>query len=290
MEKYTSWRDKGTGIAPFLPPPVSNPGFGALVFQTLLFVLKLVIILPLLILYGIIQSKSILGWILGFLLRWKLDVTVQGVKRRELGNPRNYPQKGKLYLCNSTSALDALALDMLAQGSSSFLVPQDHTIFKMNRKEYFNFAQNGSLNAARFGVATGNVRQLKSTVNFMFPEGTCSNGKSVLPFALNETELLDFLQLSETDRSATLQTIQLKINGSLVTPLRVNKFKYWTTMYSRGIHFKIRINEPQKLFPLEGLRASLNDNNKFKLVSKTLDVESKRRFVQEYSPKSSYRR
>ncbi|CAR26208.1 hypothetical protein ZYGR_0H00150 [Zygosaccharomyces rouxii] len=290
MEKYTSWRDKGTGIAPFLPPPVSNPGFGTLLLQTLLFAVKLVILLPLLITYGVSNSKSVLGWILGFLFGWKLDVTVQGVKRRDLGNLRNYPQKGKLYLCNSTSALDALALDMISQGPSCFLVPQDHTIFKMNKNQYFEFAQTGSLDASRFGHEVGNIRQLKNTVNFMFLEGTCSNGKSVLPFALNETELLEFLQLPETDRSATLQSIQLKINGSLVTPLKVNKFKYLVTMYTRGVHFKIKLNEPQKLVPLEGLRASLNDNNKFKLVSRTLNVESKRRFVQEYSSKSSYRR
>ncbi|GAV52187.1 hypothetical protein ZYGR_0AG01780 [Zygosaccharomyces rouxii] len=290
MEKYTSWRDKGTGIAPFLPPPVSNPGFGTLLLQTLLFVMKLVILLPLLISYGISHSKSILSWILGFLFGWKLDVIVQGVKRRDLGNPRNYPQKGKLYLCNSTSALDALALDMISQGPSCFLVPHDHTIFKMNRNQYFEFAQSGSLDASRFGHEVGNIRQLKNTVNFMFAEGTCSNGKSVLPFALNETELLEFLQLPETDRSATLQSIQLKVNGSLVTPLEVNQYKYLTTMYTRGVHFKIKLNEPQKLVPLEELRASLNDSNKFKLVSKTLNVESKRRFVQEYSSKSSYRR
>lgn len=290
MEKYTNWRDKGTGIAPFIPPPVSNPGFGTLLLQTLLFAFKFIILIPLIISYEVSHSKSVLSWILGFLFGWKLDVTIQGVKRRDLGNVRHYPQRGRLYLCNSTSALDALVLDMIAQGPSCFLVPQDHIIFKMNKNQYFKFAQSGSLDASKFGREVGNIRQLKNTVNFMSAEGTCSNGKSVLPFALNETELLEFLQLPETDRSATLQSIQLKINGSLVTPLRFNKFKYLVTMITRGVHFKIKLNEPQKLVPLEGVRASLNDNNKFKLVSKTLNLDSKRRFVQEYSSKSSYRR
>lgn len=290
MEKYTSWRDKGTGIAPFLPPPVSDPGIGPLLLQTLLFFFKLVLLLPLLIAYGVSQSKSILSWILSFLFCWKTEIIIQGVKRREWVKSKHYPQKGKLYLCNSTSPLDALALDMMAQGPSCFLVPQENIIYKMNKSQYFHFALDGSLDAKKFGHEVGNIKQLKNSVNFMFPEGTCSNGKTVLPFGLNEACLLDFLQLPETDSSATLQTIRLKLNVSLVTPLNVGFLTYCSTLYTRGVHFKIKINESQKLIPLEGLRASLNDDNKFKLVSKALDVESKRRFVQEYSSRSSYRR
>ncbi|AQZ10878.1 LOA1 (YPR139C) [Zygosaccharomyces parabailii] len=290
MEKYTRWRDKGTGIAPFLPPTVSNLGFGTLLFQTAVFSLKVILLLPLFVTYGISHSKAILSWILSFLFSWKTDIIVQGVKRRDSDRSRHYPQKGKLYLCNSTSPLDAFVLEMMAQGPSCFLVPQDNVVYKMDKSQYFSFALDGSLNAKRFGREVGSIKQLKSTVNFMFAEGTCSNGKSVLPFALDNAHLLDFLQLPETDRSATLQTIRLKINGSLVTPLKVNRFKYYSTMYTRGVHFKIKINEAQKLIPLEGLRASLNDDNRFKLVSKTLNVESKRKFVQEYSSRSSYRR
>lgn len=290
MEKFTNWRDKGTGIAPFLPPTVGSPSFASQLGYTIIFILKCIILLPGLILYKITASKVIGSWMLSFLFNWKVDLNVQGVKRRELNKAAHYPQRDRIYICNSSSALDALVLDMIAQGPSWFLIPFENVLYKMNKEQYMNFALDGSLNAKKFGKEVSSIGQLENSVVFVFPEGTCSNGKSVLPFEITEEILREFIDPSNHNKSATIQAIQLKVNGSLVTPLSLSKYTFFSRMLAKGVHVKVKIHEKQQITPFENLRISLNDGNKFKLVSKTLNMESKRKFVEEYTSSASNRR
>lgn len=290
MEKFTNWRDKGTGIAPFLPPTVGNPSFASQLGCTIIFIFKCIILLPVVILYKITASKVIGSWMLSFLFNWKIDVNVQGVKRRELNKAAHYPQRDGIYICNSSSALDAFVLDMIAQGPSWFLIPFENVLYKMDKEQYMNFALDGSLNVKRYGKEVSSIGQLKNSVVFVFPEGTCSNGKSVLPFSITEVALKEFIDPSDHRISRPLQTIQLKVNGSLVTPLSLSKYKFFSRMLAKGVHIKVKIHEKQQITPFENLRISLNDGDKFKLVSKSLNVESKIKFVEEYTSSATNRR
>ncbi|QLG71166.1 hypothetical protein HG535_0B02040 [Zygotorulaspora mrakii] len=281
MEKFTNWRDRGTGIAPFLPPSVSAPGFGAKLVLGLTLLVKSLFILPLLVICAITRSKSVLKLILLILFNCKVDVTIHGVKKRDMQGAKHYPQKDKLYMCNSSSPLDALALSLIALDQSLFLIPFEKTIYKMSREKYMDFVLDGSLNAKKYGQEVSSMDQLKGYVLFMFPEGTSSNGKSILPFQVDVDSMQEFLGYSSN--SATLvQTIHIKINGTLVTPLTITKSKYIVRMLIKGVNIKIKINEPQSIFPIDDVRINMNDGNKFKLVSKTLDIESKGRFAQEF--------
>lgn len=279
MEKFTNWRDKGTGIAPFLPPSVGSTG-ASKVGYIVISVLKTILISPLIAVYVLTGSKTLFGVIAYILFGWKVDVTVQGVKRRLLNKREHYPHKDAVYLCNSSSAVDAHVLDSIANGESSFLVARDNQLFKMNKSQYMEFALDGSLDVKRYGKEVHSIEKSKGKVTFIFPEGTCSNGKTVLPFEIDETHLAETLE--PFGSNVAVQVIHLKTNASLTTPLRVPKWEFISRAIMNGVHVKVKIHEPQGLSPLEKLRVVMNDGNKFKLVSKTLNVEAKRKFVEEY--------
>lgn len=277
MEKYTNWRDKGTGIAPFLPPSLGSPSVVSKVGWPVLFALKTIVVSPMIILYLLTGSKALFEVIALFLFGWKVDVTVQGVKRRQLNKREHYPHESSVYLCNSSSAVDAHVLDSISNGKSTFLVASENQLFKMNKGQYMDFTLDGSLDVKRYGKEIHSIDQYKDQVTFIFPEGTCSNGKSVLPFEVDEARLGEFLA-----DAPQVQVVHLKINGSLTTPLSLTKWQFVSRLVMYGVHAKVKIHEPQPLRPLESLRVVMNDGNKFKLVSKALNVEAKRKFVETY--------
>lgn len=277
MEKFTDWRDKGTGIAPFLPVGSGRLGLGAKVGCTLLLVVKFLVVSPLILVYWLTRSKAVFRWVMSFLFDWSVDVTVLGIKRRNLKKHDAYPHRGRFYVCKSSSALDAYILDSIAQGKSTFLVASGNALYAMNKCQYSNYALDGSLNVKKYAQEIHNGEILQDRVVFMFPEGTCSNGKSVLPFEIDENSVESLL-----GENLSVQVTHLKINPSLTTPLRVSRWELVTRMVANGVHAKIKIHEAQNIAPLDKLRVALNDGNKFKLVSKTLDVEAKRKFVSEY--------
>ncbi|QLQ82458.1 hypothetical protein HG537_0H02200 [Torulaspora globosa] len=280
MEKFSDWRDKGTGIAPFLPPSVASISVAGKVGYTVLSVLKIILVSPLVVVYVLSGSKIVFGIIALILFDWQVDVTVQGVKRRLVDKREHYPHGDAVYVCNSSSAVDAHVLDSIANGESQFLVARDNQLYRMNKSQYMQFALDGSLDVKRYGKEIHSVEKCPDQVTFIFAEGTCSNGKTVLPFEIDDNHLAEALE--PLGSNLAVQVIHLKINASLTTPLKVSKWEFISRAIVNGVHVKVKIYEPQALKPLERLRVVMNDGNKFKLVSKTLNVEAKRKFVEEY--------
>lgn len=282
MEKFTDWRDKGTGIAPFLPPTIKNVNSVLQAWYIFVLIVKLIFTSPFFIIYHFSNSNDVLELILRLFFDWKLDVTVPGVKRRDLDVAVQYPQKDQLYICNYSSPLDGYALTVVAQGPAVFLIPEGNSIYSMGLNQFVEFTLDGSLDVKKFGKECSSMESLKGNVVYMFAEGTCSNAKSVLPFELKTDVLQNFLESTPVKSPLKLKSVQLKINNSLVTPLPVqSKYNYMLRMYQKGIHMKCKIYN-ETVGSLDEARVLLNDSDKFKLVSKNLNIESKRKFVVEY--------
>lgn len=145
MEKYTTWRDNGTGIAPFLPNTVRKPSSIATACSIVVLAVKAVVALPLILLYSFTKQNVLLGLILKLVFSWKEEVSVQGIKKRDVEKSKHYPQKGKLYICNCTSPLEALSAVLLAQGPVSLLVPSNDIVYKVSVKGFFDFILAGGL-------------------------------------------------------------------------------------------------------------------------------------------------
>ncbi|SCU94857.1 LAME_0F09626g1_1 [Lachancea meyersii CBS 8951] len=306
MEKFTNWRDKGTGIAPFLPtpPPLSQEKGLGLVLNNVKFVFKAVCVFPLALLALMMPemvSKKLWLIVMKVLFSWSIQVAAQGVKKRDQRG--ELPATGHVYVVNCNCPLDALVLWFLAQGPVAFCVPlirgKSTRVFQLSVWQFFEFALNsgqihGDLSSFR-EVET--VSQLKNQVVYVFAEGTTSNGKSVLPFAFSQESWLDLLdQRSATAGSSSsynsstrlstpkvdINAIQLKVNSSLTTPLRIDRWKYLVRASSQGVSYKckmIKSVEPQ----LEKVRTALVGGDKFRLVGKELNFESKLRFVKEFA-------
>ncbi|CAI4055162.1 hypothetical protein SUVZ_16G4070 [Saccharomyces uvarum] len=292
MEKYTAWRDNGTGIAPFLPNTIRKPSSMATACSMVLLALKTVIALPLILIYSFTKQNVLLGLILKLVFSWKEEVSVQGIKKRDVEKSKHYPQKGKLYICNCTSPLEALSAVLLAQGPVSLLVPSNDIVYKVSVKGFFDFILAGGLDIKLHGHEVAELGQLRNTVNFMFAEGTSCNGKSVLPFSISGRKLKEFIDPSlatmtpamAKDKKFELQTIQIKTNKTAITTLPISNTEYLSRLLNKGVHVKCKINEPQVVSnDLEELRIALNGGDKYKLVSRKLDVESKRKFVKEFT-------
>ncbi|SCU83964.1 LAFA_0D07096g1_1 [Lachancea sp. 'fantastica'] len=307
MEKFTNWRDKGTGIAPFVPTPpplLQEKGLtGAL--NNVKFVLKAICVLPLVILALVSPcwiSKIIWSSILKIMVSWSSQLTTQGVKKRDQRGELPSADSG-IYLANCSSPFDAVALWLLAQGPTAFCVPltngKTSRIVQLTFWQFVKFAlNNGQLSGdeSNFQQVT-TVSQLKGHVVYFFAEGTTSNGKSVLPFELNQEAWDDFLGLKNTgvgssssysgnnrstDANVKVHTIHLKINSSLTTPLRLDKWKYLVRASTQGVSYKCKIVKSVGT-DLSKVRAALVGGDKFRLVGKELNTDSKRKFIKEFA-------
>ena len=206
-------------------------------------ILKTIIMLPLIIFYLSTGQNSILGLILKFMFSWKEEVSVQGTKKRDVKKSKDYPQKGKLYICNCSSPLDAFSAVLLAQGPVSLLVPCNDIIYKVSIKEFIKFILDGGLDIKLYGHEIAELSQLSNTVNFMFAEGTSCNGKSVLPFSITGKKLKQFIDPSlatmnpvmAQSRKFELQTIQIKTNKTAITTLPISSMEYLSRLLNLSL-------------------------------------------------------
>lgn len=286
MEKLTEWRDKGTGIAPFFPPSHkdrSNIAFKMVYF--VLFVIRLIIGLPLLGLYMVTGSGSMLGTFMKVCVTWKTELAVEGVKRRDL-TVQHYPHVGGIYLVNYSSVLDGLLLRIVAQGPMLIIVCYDNTLYSMTLTQFIRYTLSGALDIKRYGKECNKTRkELANYVVYIIPEGTTSNGKSVLPFAITQDRYNEFLGIdvnsNNKDATSDLFTFHLRCNPSLVTPLRTSITTSLLQAITKNPRYKCKI-ALLTTTNIDNTRIQLNDNNKYTLVSKSLTITSKKSFVKTY--------
>ncbi|KAL3235113.1 hypothetical protein RNJ44_02901 [Nakaseomyces bracarensis] len=291
MEKFSNWRDKGTGIAPFLPNTITGPSTVSKGLHFVWYAVKMVLLLPVMLVVMVIGDKFWHRFIFRVLYGYREDITVVGVKRRQVVPWQHYPLRNNIYVANASSPWDGIVLSLIAEGPSVFLVPNGGVFYRMNTEQYYSFAISGSLDAKKYGKEVASINECKDRVVFMFLEGTCSNGKSVLPFEVTSKQLDQFLygaderDVPEKDRRQ-LFTVQVKINSSLVTPLGIARKDYFFRSIMKGVKMKIKIShEPFSSRNLDALRAALMDGDKYKLVSKSLGLEAKRKFAADFYAK-----
>ncbi|SMN22334.1 similar to Saccharomyces cerevisiae YPR139C VPS66 Cytoplasmic protein of unknown function involved in vacuolar protein sorting [Maudiozyma saulgeensis] len=299
MEKFTNWRDKGTGIAPFQPPTTQkeaiffNKSIITNIIFSIIYLTRCILLIPVLILSPFINLRLL--FLTGFTSgRIKIDYQVNGVKRSQLNkDPRKYHlQKGNLYVINYSSVLAAIVLQYIAQDNRSikYLIPSEsNDLYELTLLQFINFTMNGqSLNVTQYGTQIKEISN-KDWINYtwcLFAEGTCSNGKSILPFQINKTSL-ELVVDDSTSICSEIIPVTIKVNNSLVTPLGGSSWRLlWSLILKHKCLAKIKVHESHLLVKemdaLDGVRESLNDGDKYKLVSKSLGIREKRTFVEEF--------
>lgn len=184
MEKFSNWRDKGTGISPFMPVPVprSTGSITWLIFLLRLPVLFLIV--PLYVVFPIqLVAKFLALVVLGFN---RYDFSVEGIRRSRTDEiERQRPAVGDFVITNYTSPLDGLFLAGLSDTfwyNIVLLVPDvNGKLYEYSIWSFFWLTLSKDIGKPMLTVEADYVKY-KNKLVFVFAEGTPSNNKALLSF------------------------------------------------------------------------------------------------------------
>ncbi|RDW43292.1 hypothetical protein B0I75DRAFT_138346 [Yarrowia lipolytica] len=302
MEKFSQYRDKGTGVAPYLPHPRSKadgslPSTIFVVLQAPLALVESVIKIPLLLallaLYGgIIQFITIepvrkayfstLLFVSGF---WFWNVSAEAVRRNKLTEA--YPKPGEVVVSNYLSPIDAFVYSALFD--PVFIVPHASSrvyqelgpfgvFFKaLGIPEIVPPTHGESLSKIVFDATS------KGRAVVVFAEGTTSNGRGLLPLLH-----IDFHQLSQNTKviPAGLRLAPQYITTPLPVTLPMWVFRLLSN--PTGWHVSLRFAEPcyaKDTNVNNTLVESICRVGRLKSIGPDLGVEGKRNFWKVYNKK-----
>ncbi|KAF7944097.1 hypothetical protein EAE96_010507 [Botrytis aclada] len=250
MEKYSQFRDRGSGIAPFLPVQTPSAGIYAPV-HLFLFLFKLPIFLAVSTTYflflqwfplGSLPKKAILWMILGIPGVWWIDLQIDGVKKGSLAKKHEgrVPEPADIIASSFTSPIDSLYLAAIFD--PIFTVSYPHTrqvhqisllgaIFRalQSPKEY---PPKGS----KMTDLSALLSRFPGRAIVVFPECTTTNGKGILPVSHS---------LLTAPSGTKIFPVSLRYSPSdITTPVPGKYWSFFWNLLSKPTHcIKVRIAE-----------------------------------------------
>ncbi|KEF57143.1 uncharacterized protein A1O9_07333 [Exophiala aquamarina CBS 119918] len=249
MEKFSQYRDKGSGIAPFLPIPPDPKGI-QLPFHIFLFVCRV----PLLLLFafsyfaflqwmpiGVFGRKVSLWCILGIPGIWWIDLQIDGVKKGSLAqNNARLPQNGSIITSSRASPIDALYLAAIFD--PVFVATYPHTrlvepisLFQAVVRSFTHpklYPPDG-VNLVDLDVF---MKRNSNRITVVFPECTTTNGRGILPMSPS--------LLAVSARTKVFPVSLRYTPADVTTPIPHNYFSFLWNLCSKPSHcIRIRIAE-----------------------------------------------
>lgn len=280
MEKFSHWRDKPTGISPFMPLPREDPGGVLLMLRGVVFAVKMVFFTIALILCVVpFVGKSMMRLIL--LLTFnvsKIEILVDSVKRsNQKVIQLSQPSANDICVVNFTSPLDVLVLALISKGNCIFFIPDSAGLW---HKFTIWGAMAQSLKPPIIsGGSPLELDNCKGKTIFLFAEGTTSNNKSVLPFV---TEKVKISSLCQNFKCKAI-SLRNAPNWAVTTPMPMS----FSSFFWRAASSLHAVNYRLKIYPLaqdthwEEVRAKVA-GGKLQLVSKELSLRSKKDFIEAF--------
>lgn len=300
MEKFSQYRDKGTGIAPYLPHPRSKadgslPSTIFVLLQAPLAlaeaILKLPLLLCLLIIYGaVIQFVKVpvvrraffsaLLYAGGF---WFWNVSAEAVRRGKLDSAM--PKAGDVVVSNYMSPIDGFVYASIFD--PVFVIPHASSRVYQTCGPFTVFwrallipgvvppTHGESLSKVVFEAASAGKPVL------VFAEGTTSNGRGLLPLVN-----IDYSQLTQQTK---IIPSALRIAPQYVTtPIPTTLWTWLFRLLSNptGWHVSVRLAEPcfaKDTNMQSTLVESICRVGRVKSIGPDLGVEGKRNFWKVYS-------
>lgn len=192
MEKFSNWRDKGTGIAPFMPHESPKSTLVLYVLDPFVLLLKW----PLLVvLYGLISvaPKAITKQLLSLLSVSDIDLLVEGVRKLRVDQVNaSKPTIGEVVVSNHVSPLDVFVVFVTSNVSSlsdiQVIVPQNQKFYSFTVWEVLAMPFNSPRHVLDLShlLASPDPKKLA----LVFAEGSTTNNKAVLAFDSSVTSML----------------------------------------------------------------------------------------------------
>ncbi|KAL4933326.1 lysophosphatidic acid acyltransferase LOA1 [Aspergillus undulatus] len=252
MEKFSQFRDRGSGIAPFLPVPLQPaPGCCPLPIRALLFFFRVPFFVFIIASYflilqwlplGSLGKKAALWCILGIPSIWWVDLQVDGVRKGNLSRQQSrLPGPGSVIAASFTSPIDALYLAAIFDPIFTASYPTTREVEHISLLSAIlrAFAQ-PQLHPARGAKmvsleALGRKYPNRSIVSFS--ECTTTNGRAILP-----------LSPSLVSVRATTKVFPVSLRYSpedIVTPVPGCYLSFLWALLSKPTHYiRVRIAEP----------------------------------------------
>lgn len=250
MEKYSQFRDRGSGIAPFFPIPPAPMGFH-LPLRILLFCVRLPLFIFVCLAYflvlqwlpiGSLGKKASLWCILGIPSIWWVDLQIDGVKRGSLSKQHQarLPRPGSIIASSFTSPIDPVYLAAIFDPVFTVSYPSSRqvehvSLFRAILRAFAKPLVNPPANARMVDVST----LLKNYPNrplVMFPECTTTNGRGILPLSRS---------IVSVPPSTKIFPLSLRYTPvDVVTPLPGTYLSFFWTLLSGPTHcIRVRIAE-----------------------------------------------
>ncbi|KAI2602448.1 hypothetical protein GGR54DRAFT_501662 [Hypoxylon sp. NC1633] len=200
MEKYSQFRDRGSGISPFIPSSTPRSTLSTLL-HTALFLFRLPIFLSYSIIFFAVLDhlpsfvipqffRKLLLWsVLGIPGIWWVDLQLDGVKRGSLSQQPSsrFPNARAIIAAQFTSPIDALYLAAIFDPIFTVSYPHTRKVQRISLLRAILLAlfppALEPAAGARLVTLRALVEQNPHRVIAVFPEMTTTNGKGILPFS-----------------------------------------------------------------------------------------------------------
>ncbi|KAK6456236.1 vacuolar protein sorting protein 66 [Scheffersomyces xylosifermentans] len=289
MEKFSSWRDKGTGISPFMPVPFpleqeksTVKKWLQLTVKTLVFLVKLPFLILFTLIYYLTSFKPLAQFVLLILFGFNnLDFSVENVKKSNtIAINKNKPGANEVIVVNYVSPLDGLIYAVISKTwnwrNIKILIPvqsgelYEYSIWSLILHAFDN---------THLGTPIGDSDHYKSKVVFLLLEGTTSNNKALLPFVK--------LKPSYTFKGFTVKSLVVKIKPAYFTlPIPTSKIGYLFELLTNLDQLKnnyIRLKSYQfDSFAPETIKSSF-EMNSLNAINQNLNIAEKENFIAYYN-------
>ncbi|KAE8356382.1 hypothetical protein BDV28DRAFT_127221 [Aspergillus coremiiformis] len=250
MEKFTQFRDRGSGIAPFLPIPTQPAGF-QLPLRIFLFCFRLPLFIFVCVGYflvlqwlpiGSLGKKASLWCILGVPSIWWIDLQVDGVRKGSLSTQHRarLPGPGSVIASSFTSPIDAVYLAAIFDPIFTASYPTSRqveqiSLFQAIQRTFATPQVNPPPTARLVDLATL-VQKYPGRPVVTFPECTPTNARGILAPSPS------LLSVAPTTK---IFPVSLRYTpADVVTPLPGSYLSFLWTLLSKPTHcIRVRIAE-----------------------------------------------
>lgn len=250
MEKYSQYRDRSTGISPFLPHSTPLSTF-SIMFHTLVFLFRLPLFLAYSAFYFLVLThlplpavarKLLLWGMLGILGIWWVDLQLDGVKRGSLHTqpPERVPHPGSVIAATFTSPIDALYLSATFDPVFTVSYPGTSKVQRISLLgailRALGAVELGPSNKTKLTTLRAMIAANPGRVIAVFPECSTTNGKGILPFSPS---------LLSAPKDAPIFPISLRYTPQdICTPVPGAYLSFFWNLLSRPTHcIRVRIAE-----------------------------------------------
>ncbi|KAJ6090329.1 hypothetical protein N7486_009144 [Penicillium sp. IBT 16267x] len=250
MEKFSQFRDRGSGIAPFLPIPSEPLGLQA-PLRVFLFCVRLPLFIFVTFAYfailqwlpiGSLGKKAALWCILGVPSIWWIDLQVDGVKKGSLSKHQQarLPQPGSVIASSFTSPIDAIYLAAIFDPVFTAAYPNSRKVERISLLQAVLRAFAQPTTQPEPGTKLVDVATLVAKYPnrpiVIFPECTTTNGRGILP--------LSHALLGVPPKTKVFPVSLRYTPVDVVTPLPGSYISFLWTLLSKPTHcIRVRIAE-----------------------------------------------